>query len=373
MTPITNIDEIVRKENAKEPTDRTYQLSADEINVIVATIKVLRDGKYQLPTGGIPSTDLSSAVRNLLTKANNAAPQSTTYTKAEVDGKILPVDAVPTLGSNNLVRSGGVRNYFDNLKAQLRGYGVLAQDGVAYYRGLDPVFFCGTFSLTYHGEYADAVANAELDKLHSPSGSSNDTYECNASEAELHSVSRPIPGGLCHINVNGSHIWFINNVRGYAQDLWVQVFFNVRVGLVRYEQDGEIKTKKGLFPGQNVVTRTRIKANDSDEMYTLWSDFYEIPFNITEKLFPSDPQGYDNANHITETGFRGYVNSGIPVESGMTWGSLAVRRASTADANGIIAVEQTFYARDGNHIGKSWHRLGLINPQGNVSFFDWYD
>ena len=363
MTPITNIDEIVRKENAKEPTDRTYQLSADEINIIIATIKVLRDGKYQLPTGGIPSTDLSSAVRESLTKANNAASQSTTYTKAEVDGKILPVDAVPTSGSNNLVKSGGVRSYFDNLRAQLRGYGVSAQGGVVYNRGIDPVFYCGSFNSTYHGADAEILMNEELNKLHSPNGLSNKTYECNAADAELRGT-RPIPGGICHINLHGSQIWFINNVESYSEDRWTQVFFNAAAGY----------NESRVRPGKNIVIRFRIKTDPTLERYDAWSEFYEIPYNIMERFFPSDPQNYDNANRITETGFRGYVNGGIPVESGMTWGSLAVRRASTADANGFIAVEQTFYARDGNHIGKSWRRLGLINTrEDRATFFDWYD
>lgn len=43
------------------------------------------DTAYQKPTGGIPKTDLASAVQTSLGKADNAAPQATTYTKAEVD------------------------------------------------------------------------------------------------------------------------------------------------------------------------------------------------------------------------------------------------------------------------------------------------
>jgi len=43
---------------------------------------------YQKPSGGIPSTDMTSGVQSSLQKADNAAPQSTTYTKTEVDGLI---------------------------------------------------------------------------------------------------------------------------------------------------------------------------------------------------------------------------------------------------------------------------------------------
>ncbi|MBO5217540.1 MAG: hypothetical protein J6B41_07345 [Alistipes sp.] len=40
---------------------------------------------YQKPSAGIPKTDLASAVQTSLGKADAAAPQATTYTKAEVD------------------------------------------------------------------------------------------------------------------------------------------------------------------------------------------------------------------------------------------------------------------------------------------------
>ena len=42
-------------------------------------------GTYSKPSGGIPSTDLDEDVNASLSKANNAAPQSTTYTKTEID------------------------------------------------------------------------------------------------------------------------------------------------------------------------------------------------------------------------------------------------------------------------------------------------
>ena len=43
---------------------------------------------YQKPSGGIPSSDMSQAVQTSLGKADEAAPQATTYTKTEVDNKI---------------------------------------------------------------------------------------------------------------------------------------------------------------------------------------------------------------------------------------------------------------------------------------------
>ncbi len=43
--------------------------------------------KYDKPSGGIPKTDLASDVQTSLGKADAAAPQSTTYTKTEVDQK----------------------------------------------------------------------------------------------------------------------------------------------------------------------------------------------------------------------------------------------------------------------------------------------
>ena len=50
------------------------------------------DTAYQKPSTGIPKTDLASAVQTLLDKADVAAPQSTTYTKTEVDNKVKAVD-----------------------------------------------------------------------------------------------------------------------------------------------------------------------------------------------------------------------------------------------------------------------------------------
>jgi len=69
---------------------------------------------YQKPSGGIPASDLASAVQTSLTAADNAAPQSTTYTKTETNTLLaakqgtLTFDSTPTNGSTNPVTSGGV-------------------------------------------------------------------------------------------------------------------------------------------------------------------------------------------------------------------------------------------------------------------------
>ena len=59
------------------------------------------DSAYQKPVAGIPKTDLASDVQLSLQKADEAAPQSTTYTKTEVDeqmkGKAGKNDYAPAL------------------------------------------------------------------------------------------------------------------------------------------------------------------------------------------------------------------------------------------------------------------------------------
>lgn len=57
------------------------------INVTIASnsSSITVDSYYTKPSAGIPKTDLASAVQTSLGKADAAAPQSTTYTKTEVD------------------------------------------------------------------------------------------------------------------------------------------------------------------------------------------------------------------------------------------------------------------------------------------------
>lgn len=54
------------------------------------------DSAYQKASTGIPKSDLAADVQTSLGKADAAAPQSTTYTKTEVDARITPVVDFPT-------------------------------------------------------------------------------------------------------------------------------------------------------------------------------------------------------------------------------------------------------------------------------------
>lgn len=89
-----------------------------------------------------------------------------------------------------------------------------------------------------------------------------------------------------------------------------------------------------------------------------------------QPLFPSDPQDSADANELSVTGFRGYVNVNIPSDAA-GWGSMSIRRATTPDGNGFISVEQTFYGRSNGDTGKIWQRLGFIDAQGTLNFMGW--
>ena len=79
------------------------------------------DSAYQKPSGGIPASDLSSAVQTSLGKADAAAPQATTYTKTEVNNLLVPanttiqvVTELPASGSaNTIYRVPGTNSYTD--------------------------------------------------------------------------------------------------------------------------------------------------------------------------------------------------------------------------------------------------------------------
>lgn len=64
---------------------------------------------YHKPSGGIPSSDMTQAVQTSLGKADAAAPQSTTYTKTEVDSKIAECERryMVTVASHKLVFAAG--------------------------------------------------------------------------------------------------------------------------------------------------------------------------------------------------------------------------------------------------------------------------
>ena len=61
---------------------------------VIADLATIRSGAaagataYQLPGTGVPKSDLSQGVQDSLDAADSAAPQSTTYTKTEVDGLV---------------------------------------------------------------------------------------------------------------------------------------------------------------------------------------------------------------------------------------------------------------------------------------------
>lgn len=84
VTPTTKLTQAVAK------AETAYQKPSTGIPVAdlasgVQTSLGKADTAYQKPSAGIPKTDLASAVQTSLGKADAAAPQETTYTKAEVD------------------------------------------------------------------------------------------------------------------------------------------------------------------------------------------------------------------------------------------------------------------------------------------------
>ncbi len=143
-----------------------------------------------------------------------------------------------------------------------------------YRPGLDPVFYCGRFSSeSTTMEWKEVVTKmlAELNKLHADSGAG--TYTCTADEVNNPKPGeyalpeiRPIPIGLCQINLYGSHIWFLNNVKSYSGDQWTQTFFNANVDNV----DGI----KVINNGNNIV----IRQCDGG----VWGDFKVIKNDISD-------------------------------------------------------------------------------------------
>lgn len=133
------------------------QLSTSQLNAVnsgITSAKVTTydgyqakiDAKYTKPTGGIPKTDLSSAVQTSLGKADSALQTHQTITTGSANGTIAVggtdvavkglgslayknsltksdvglgsvvnagQDSTPTANSNNYITSGGVKNYVD--------------------------------------------------------------------------------------------------------------------------------------------------------------------------------------------------------------------------------------------------------------------
>lgn len=84
VAPTTKLTEAVAKaETAYQKSG--YGIPKSDLVFAVQTSLGKADSAYQKPSDGIPASDLASAVQTSLGKADAAAPQSTTYTKAEVD------------------------------------------------------------------------------------------------------------------------------------------------------------------------------------------------------------------------------------------------------------------------------------------------
>lgn len=90
-----------------------------QIDTMVQTINQAIAAKYTKPSGGIPSSDMSSSVQTSLQKADNAAPQATTYTKTETDTNFVGAPGQSVLAQAFAVLLAAI----DGLKAQLGNLG----------------------------------------------------------------------------------------------------------------------------------------------------------------------------------------------------------------------------------------------------------
>lgn len=104
---------------------------------VISDLQAIRSGAakgetaYQKPVGGIPSEDMSSGVQSSLQKAENAAPQSTTYNKTEVDGMIGGIEEkIPSGASsqNKLVDQQTMNSSIATATATYRGAYNLVSD-----------------------------------------------------------------------------------------------------------------------------------------------------------------------------------------------------------------------------------------------------
>lgn len=140
LTPLQNqIDTI----NNKIPTDATSTNELADKNYVerlvnekqdtINDLDAIRSGAakgataYQLPSNGMPKTDLAVGVQQSLDKANTAYQKpSSGIPKTDLAQEIqqrldIPIDDEPTAGSNNLVKSGGVENKISQLSQKLDG------------------------------------------------------------------------------------------------------------------------------------------------------------------------------------------------------------------------------------------------------------
>ena len=89
------------------------------------------NAKYTKPGTGIPKTDLADGVKSSLDKADAAAPQSITYNKTEVDGKVDAINAkIPSeaSSSNKLADKAFVNSSIATNTATFRGSYNLVSD-----------------------------------------------------------------------------------------------------------------------------------------------------------------------------------------------------------------------------------------------------
>ena len=169
-TPLADTSDLYDNENNQglnatlqevpEKADQSDTYTKQEVNTAlggkqdtIADLSEIRSGAaagataFQMPSGGIPKTDLAAAVQDSLNAADNAAPQANTYTKAEVNGLVsTPHENFVTVQATSLTTSAT-----DVLPASGQSadtiYRVGNWDG-AYNSG------AGQFDVTKYTEYA---------------------------------------------------------------------------------------------------------------------------------------------------------------------------------------------------------------------------
>lgn len=142
LTPLQNqIDTI----NNKIPSDATSTNKLADKNYVerlvnekqntIDDLDAIRRGAakgdtaYQLPTSGVPKTDLAVGVQQSLNKANTAYQKPSsgipkTDLAQEIQDRLnIPIDNEPTAGSNNLVKSGGVWEELDIIDSKVGDVG----------------------------------------------------------------------------------------------------------------------------------------------------------------------------------------------------------------------------------------------------------
>ena len=107
------------------PTNAELTILLNGKQNTISDLSTIRSGAaagataYQKPAGGIPSTDMTQAVQTSLQKADNAAPQATTYTKTEIDTNFVGASGQSVLAQAFSVLFAAI----EGLKAQLDNLG----------------------------------------------------------------------------------------------------------------------------------------------------------------------------------------------------------------------------------------------------------